>query len=68
MNILPYTNLPITHRARAYTNADSTDVARSNAEWLEQHAAILVCGIGDIRDDFEHNEQTAYLEQHGAWK
>ena len=65
MNILPYTNLPITHRARAYTNADSTDVARSNAEWLEQHAAILVCGIGD---DYEHNEQTAYLEQHGAWK
>lgn len=68
MNILPYTKLPLTHRARAYTNAESTNVARSIAEWSEQHAPILVCGIGDIRDDYELTEQTAYLEQHGAWK
>ena len=67
MNILPYTNLPIANRARAYTPSWETNVARTIAEWREQHAAILVCGTGDIRDDYTLTEQTDYLERLGEF-
>lgn len=65
MNTLPYSPLPLTHPARAYTPADSTDVAATLAEFQEQHAPILVCPIGD---DYDEVERLAYLEQHGAFK
>lgn len=60
----PFCPLPITDTRRAYVPADRTDISKT----FEEHRAILVCGIGDIRDDYEHCDQTGYLEQLGAWK
>ena len=45
MDFLPYTDLPLTHPARAYKSADQTDVAATIAEYREQHEPILVCPI-----------------------
>lgn len=47
MNFLPYTDLPLTHQARAYTPSDRTDIAKSMAEFVEQHTPILVCPLDD---------------------
>lgn len=61
MNTLPYTPLPLTHPARAYTPSDSQDVARTIAEYREQHEAILVCPIHGIQDDYELTDSLDYL-------
>ena len=45
MNTLPFSPLPIHPPARAYTPADKTDIKRMFAEFIEQHAPILVCPI-----------------------
>lgn len=67
MSAIPYTPLPLTHPARAYVPADDT-TAEHLAEVFEQHAPILVCGIGEIRDDYEITDQADYLERAGAFK
>lgn len=47
MTFLPYTDLPGTHQARAYTPSEYTDIAKARAEFIEQHAPILVCPLAD---------------------
>ena len=66
MNFPPYTELPLTHPARAYKSADQTDVAATIAEYREQHAPILVCSING--DDYQREQiETAQSEQHESY-
>ena len=67
MDFLPYTDLPLTHPARAYKSADQTDVAATIAEYREQHAPILVCPVHGIRDDYELTDSLDYLSN-GSFK
>ena len=62
MDFLPYTDLPLTHPARAYKSADQTDVAATIAEYREQHAPILVCPV-DYQS--EQIETARSEEMHG---
>lgn len=70
MKTLPYTPLPITHKARAYVSADKTNVASMIEEWVEQHSHIEVCGLdrNRIGDDYDEMERTAWIDSPGAFK
>lgn len=67
MDFLPYTDLPLSHPARAYKSADQTDVAATIAEYREQHAPILVCLVHGIQDDYELTDSLDYLSN-GSFK
>ena len=69
MKTLPFTPLPITHKARAYTPAEDTDIAQMIAEWIEQHSPIEVCCVdrNRIGDDYDEVERTAWIESPGGF-
>lgn len=60
----PYCPLPGHDQRRAWVSSDRTDIRKT----FEEHAPILVCGIGEIRDDYETTGQTDYLERAGAFR
>lgn len=70
MKTLPYSPLPITHGARAYTPAKETDIAAMIAEWVDQHTPIEVCGLDPNRigDDYDEMERTAWLDSPGGFR
>ncbi len=61
---IPYCPLPLGDTRRGYVKAEDTDVARA----IEEHAPILVSGIGDIRDDYETVEQHDWLSAPGGFR
>jgi hypothetical protein len=70
MKPLPYTPLPLTHGARAYTSAEHTDISSMIAQWIEQHSPIEVCAVDRARigDDYDEVERGGYLELSGEFQ
>lgn len=60
----PYCPLPGHDQRRAYIPADRTDITKT---W-DEHRQILVCGIGDMRDDYELVQQQDWMSAPGGFK
>lgn len=52
----PWSPLPLTHPARAYTSAENTNVAETIAAFRLQHSPI------QYGDDYDAVERTAHLD------
>ena len=66
MDFLPYTDLPLTHPARAYKSADQTDVAATIAEFREQHEPILVCAVDYQQEQIDGQTEQMPCHHEGA--